>query len=465
MAQTLNFLYQRYRLTALAVYTAVLLAGLVDWIYGGIGPRSIINAPENYRFLLFVMMVLALIGLELRAAGQTNFLASNQVKKTKLLSFSMRAFLFIGACLVTDLSYSQILFLPILLYSHLAVNKRLSYCIAILGVATLLGLKLSGFSGMGMPPPPPHAPLVNGSPSAGIPNGLPGISPGSLPASESPPSRLSKLVDESMGSLITLFFTLLLAQAMSQAIQAQQKLAGLLASLEASHAQLQHYSTRVADLAATEERNRLARDIHDSLGHHLAAINIQLAKANAYRDHDPSRAYEAVNHAQRTVQAALKDVRESVSSLRQDSQPFLFHEVLDELLRRMRHSELELTLTQTGDSSPYSKLKLMTLYRVIQEGLTNVHKHAKASQVAIALDFDPQEVTLQLTDNGLGFDVAAWKSRGNEQTAHGLVGLQERLSLVGGTLDIYSQPYGTTLTIRMPQAHSQANLLAKLHLR
>ncbi|MEO0406433.1 MAG: histidine kinase [Cyanobacteria bacterium P01_A01_bin.135] len=266
-----------------------------------------------------------------------------------------------------------------------------------------------------------------------------------------------------MGSLIVLFFTLLLARAMSQAIQAQQKLTGLLASLEASHAQLQRYATRVADLAAAEERNRLARDIHDSLGHHLAAINIQLEKASAYRARDPNRAYEAVSHAQRTVQAALNDVRESVSSLRQDSKPFLFQEALEGLLCRMQHSDLKLTLTRTGDSSHYSRVKLMTLYRAIQEGLTNVHKHARAGQVAIALNFGSQAATLDLIDNGCGFDVAAWKSKAPAQTAHGLIGLQERLSLVGGTLDLDSHCQGTRLSIRIPRAHAQIPLVAHLN--
>ena len=446
MAQALNLLYQRYRLIALAVYTAVLLAGIVDWIYGGIGPRSIVDAPENHRFLLFVITVLALIGLELWAVGKANFAISNPVELTP---FFVRVFLFISACLVTDLSYSQILFLPLLLYSHLAVNKRLSYFMAILGVATLLGLKLSDFSDMGGPPPR----LINGIPNVDTPNGIP----------QNGPLRGGRLIDESMGSLITLVFTLLLARAMSQAIQAQQTLTGLLASLEASHTQLKHYATRVADLAATEERNRLAPDIHDSLGHHLAAINIQLEKANAYRERDPSRAYEAINHAQRTVQAALKDVRESVGSLRQDSEPFLFQESLNDLLRRMHHSDLELTLIQTGDSSRYSRLKLMILYRVIQEGLTNVHKHARASQVTIALDFGAQQATLELTDNESGFDAAAWKSRQNEQTNHGLIGLRERLSLVGGTLDIQSRPQETKLTIRIPQAHFLAHFPAGLN--
>ena len=442
MAQALNLLYQRYRLIALAVYTAVLLAGFVDWIYGGIGPRSLVSAPEQYRFLVFVAMVLALIGLEIKAVGQADFTSANQAKRGKLMPFLIRILLFVGACLVTDLTYSQILFLPILLYSHLAVDKRLSYFIAILAVVTLLGLKSSDFSDLGGSLLPP--PAVDGRPPRR-------------------PPPLSRLIDESMGSLIALFFTLLLARAISQATQAQQKLVGLLTSLEASHTQLQHYAARVADLAATEERNRLARDIHDSLGHHLAAINIQLAKANAYRERDPNRAYEAVDHAQRTVQAALKDVRESVGSLRQDSEPFLFQEALDDLLRRLRHSELELKLTQTGDSSHYSRLKLMTLYRVIQEGLTNVHKHAQASHVAIALNFGAQVATLDLTDNGLGFDVAAWKASSNEQPTHGLIGLQERLTLVGGTLDISSQPQATTLTIKIPQSHSQTNMLASLN--
>ncbi|MEM6353795.1 MAG: histidine kinase [Cyanobacteria bacterium P01_D01_bin.14] len=445
MAQTVTLLYQRYRLIALPVDIAVLLAGLVDWLFTGLGPRSLIAAPENLRFLVFVSAVLALIGLELRGAGEASFAKS---AKVKLVPFLARLFLVIGACLVTDLFYSQILFLPVVLYTYLGVNKRLSYVLAIVGVASLFGLRLSDFREMGGPPL-----LVDDNLSVDISNGGP-VRRGKQPG---------RLIDESMGSLIALFFTLLLARAISQAIQAQQKLTGLLASLEASHAQLQRYATRVADLAATEERNRLARDIHDSLGHHLAAINIQLTKANAYRDRDPGRAYEAVNHAQRTVKDALKDVRESVSSLRQDSAPFLFQEALDDLLQRMRHSELKLTLTQTGDNACYSRLKLLTLYRVIQEGLTNVHKHANASHVMISLNFGIQAATLALTDNGSGFDVADWQARKDEQTTHGLIGLQERLSLVGGSFDIKSRPQQTTLTVGIPHVHSQANVLTGLN--
>jgi signal transduction histidine kinase len=436
MAQVSNLLYQRYRFIALVVYAAVLFSGLVDWVYGGIGPKTIIVAPENFRFAIFVTAVLVLVGLELWGVGQASFAALNKVEP---FPFAARLFLFIGACLVTDLNYSRILFLPILLYSYLAVNKRLSYFMAVLGVAALFGFRAAHIDFMS---PPPRLLSANGM------------------VRESPPTGATLgggLIDRSMGSLITLLFTLLLARAMSQSIQAQQKLTGLLASLEDSHHQLKQYSIRVAELAATEERNRLARDIHDSLGHHLAAINIQLEKANAYRERDPNRAYDAVKHAQRTVQDALRDVRKSVNSLRKEGDTFSFDDALNDLTRRMHHSELDIALEQTGDSSHYSRIKLMTLYRVVQEGLTNVHKHANASQVSITIDFGLHKARLDLTDNGSGFDVAAWEAREYEQTTQGLTGLHERLSLVGGTFSITSQFQETKLMSSIPQADAQVN--------
>ncbi|MGD1952645.1 MAG: sensor histidine kinase [Leptolyngbyaceae cyanobacterium] len=151
-------------------------------------------------------------------------------------------------------------------------------------------------------------------------------------------------------------------------------------------------------------------------------------------------------------------MRESVSSLRQDSEPLLFEDALNSLIRRMDYGDLELRLHQSGDSSSYSRLKLMTLYRVIQEGLTNVHKHAGASQVTIALTFEPQQAILELSDNGYGFDTDDWKTTKNELTAQGLIGLQERLSLVGGNLTIRSRTQGTTLMVSIPWANSQSSL-------
>jgi signal transduction histidine kinase len=325
------------------------------------------------------------------------------------------------------------LFLPLLVYCYLAVSKRFSYGLAIVGVIILFQINVTNMVGLGP-----------------LPANLLPKTPDPIPLS----TRLrAALIDRSTCTVIILLFTLLLARAIAQATLAEQKLIGLVTDLETSHVQLQSYAARVGNLAATEERNRLARDIHDSLGHHLAAINIQLEKANAYRDRDPNRSYEAVINAQRTVQDALQDVRESVSSLRQNADAFSFHQSLEDLIRRMEHHELVLTLQQTGDISNYSKLKLMILYRVIQEGLTNVHKHAQASQATISLNFGSELVSLNIIDNGVGFDVAAWQRQAKHQKGNGLLGLQERLSLVDGSLEITSQPKITRLVVLIPQTN------------
>ena len=432
LTKAASLLYQRYRYIALSVYSAVLFAGVVDWLYGGIGPRTIIAAPERWRFLGFAVMVLLLIYLEIRGVGQNSFSTNHSAEH---FPFLIRVSLFLGTCLITDLNYSQILFLPVLLYAYLAVNRTLSYVLAVLGVILLLGVRQFDIQLMGVP-----ASSVVDNASGKPANGRGG------------PPRGGPLIDRSMGALITLFFTLLLARAMTQALRAQQKLTGLLTSLKASHAQLQHYASQIAELATTEERNRLARDIHDGLGHHLAAINIQLEKASAYRDRNPGRAHEAVVQAQRVVQDALKDVRVSVSSLRQSGEQFLFEPSLNDLIRRMRHSGLNIALKQSGDSCLYSNMKLIALYRVIQEGLTNVHKHAGATEATIALTFDLQQVRLVLSDNGQGFDVKAWQASKHTPVTHGLLGLQERLSLLGGILVVESCQKGTTLTAVITQS-------------
>ena len=153
MPQQPHLLYQRYRSIALVVYTAVLGAGVVDWLYGGIGPRALVGGPRNetLRFLLFGVAVLVLVGLELKGAGKASF---ENVNKVELSPFVARLFFFLVACAVTDLNYSQILFLPILLYSYLAVSKRLSFFIAFVGVATLFGLNTTRIDFMKPPPPP-----------------------------------------------------------------------------------------------------------------------------------------------------------------------------------------------------------------------------------------------------------------------------------------------------------------------
>lgn len=214
--------------------------------------------------------------------------------------------------------------------------------------------------------------------------------------------------------------------------------------------QLRAYSAQVATLAATDERNRLARDIHDSLGHHLMASSIQLEKANLFLQRDISKSATALDHAQRTIREALTEVRTSVKALREQNDQFDLVPELHDLVKRMGHHSLTINFNLTGESHPYSTFIKMTLYRIVQEGLTNIHKHANASQATIDLTFNSDLADLKISDNGAGFETNNGARSSNGR--YGLQGIQERVALVGGQYKIESAiDKGTVITVTIPK--------------
>ncbi len=227
----------------------------------------------------------------------------------------------------------------------------------------------------------------------------------------------------------------------------------LLSELEVSHRQLKEYAGQVAELATTRERNRLARDIHDTLGHYLTVINVQLEKALVFRDKKPEEAIQALSDAKRLASEALQDVRRSVGTLRTTQELPEFTPSLTGLVERVQSDTCAVELNMEGDENSFSKQGLLALYRVVQEGLTNVQRHADASQIWIDLHFGEQKATLILRDNGHGFDAASWQQEGpGSDGEYGLQGLQERLELLGGDLQIESVlAQGTTLRVTLPK--------------
>lgn len=227
----------------------------------------------------------------------------------------------------------------------------------------------------------------------------------------------------------------------------------LLIDLEASHRKLQAYTEQVAELAAAEERNRLARDIHDSLGHYLTAVNIQLEKAIAYQERNPGEARQALSDAKQAAADALRDVRLSVSALRNVESTFALAEALGKLTEGMRNEQLAVSLSISGDETGYPRSRLMTLYRAAQEGLTNIQKHAQASQVDLQLDLGSDEAKMTLVDNGIGFDPQMLESPSTAlQPGYGLRGILERVELVGGRITLRSAPHaGTELSVVVPK--------------
>ena len=235
--------------------------------------------------------------------------------------------------------------------------------------------------------------------------------------------------------------------------KSRQQMRQLLVELAASHRQLQAYAGRVAELAAAAERNRLARDIHDSLGHYLTAISIQLEKAQAYRERNPEEADQAIRDAKQTARAALQDVRQSVSALRDTEDRFSLRQSLADLIGRMDGGTLEIDCHVEGDETDYASPVLTALYRAAQEGLTNVQKHAGARHVLLDVQLGGAEACLRLRDDGAGFDTGTLAEQAAAPNhGYGLQGLQERLELVRGQMSITSDARrGTELTVIVPK--------------
>jgi signal transduction histidine kinase len=252
-----------------------------------------------------------------------------------------------------------------------------------------------------------------------------------------------------LNTYLLFVIALALITAMAQVVQrergSRQRAEALLHDLDRSHQQLAEShaqvirsTAQVAELATIAERNRLARDIHDSLGHYLTVIGVQLEKALIVGDEDPAALRAAVGHAKRLADQALREVRSSVSTLRQDEPPFRLRAALEQLVANLRELPFMIALTINGDEKHYSQQQLLALYRAAQEGLTNVQKHARARNVRLALELGERMATMILEDDGVGI-AADRVGRGM-----GLRGVQERLELVSGRLAIHSAPAGGT---------------------
>src|SRR5262249_1335404 len=158
----------------------------------------------------------------------------------------------------------------------------------------------------------------------------------------------------------------------------------------------------VEELAATRERNRLARDIHDGLGHYLTVVNVQIGAARTVLDQDRQRALEHLSKAQALTQEGLAEVRHSVATLRaspSESRPL--PQALTKLVEQWKAAGLSANFSVTGPVRPLSPQTNLTLYRTAQEALTNAAKHAQARTVDVTLDYrDNQKTHLSVRDDG-----------------------------------------------------------------
>mgnify|MGYP002381836119 CR=1 FL=1 len=243
---------------------------------------------------------------------------------------------------------------------------------------------------------------------------------------------------ESSTFLVALVFLVALSRAMVKAERAR-------AALDEANRKLRDYAVQSEELATARERNRIARDIHDGLGHYLTTIHMQIQAARSILASDPARADQTFVKAQQLAHEALGDVRRSVSALRlapEERQPL--PAALAELVDVARTAGQHITFAVTGVQRPLDPPEEQALYRAAQEGLTNACKYAGAASVVLTLDFgNPNRVLLTIADDGRGASTT--------EGGFGLVGLRERVQLIGGSITLQTAPgAGLVLTVEVP---------------
>lgn len=202
------------------------------------------------------------------------------------------------------------------------------------------------------------------------------------------------------------------------------------------------------DMAVLEERNRMAREIHDSLAQGFTGIVLQLEAAEQAIQQDGDRVQYHLNKARELARDSLSDARRSVWALRPQALETLpLAEAIARQLQQFgRDGGIEVTFDISGDGRALPGEAENTLLRIFQESLTNIGKHAGAGRVDVVLSFEEGLVRLDVTDNGAGFEPARPSSGG-----FGLISMRERARLAGGDLDINSEPgKGTRISVTIP---------------
>ena len=236
------------------------------------------------------------------------------------------------------------------------------------------------------------------------------------------------------------FFFVTFANATQLANNARAESQRLLEELRATHRQLQEFAIKAEQLAVAEERNRLSREMHDTIGHRLTVASVQLEGVQKLISKDPAKAEKMTGTVREQVREALRELRQTVATLREPLEADL---PLEASLKRLVHGFEEATgiiihLMFPESFPEMSAAHRLAIYRTAQEALTNVQKHADAQQVWLQVSRQGDILTLRVSDNGKGV-----KAR-EDVSGFGLRGIQERAAQLGGELRLEERKGGGT---------------------
>jgi NarL family two-component system sensor histidine kinase YdfH len=254
-------------------------------------------------------------------------------------------------------------------------------------------------------------------------------------------------------ALPVLIFVVIYVTLYSRQAKAREQAQELAAELETANRQLTEYAAQVEDLTIAAERQRMARELHDTLSQGLAGLILQLEAADAHLNQNhPEKARQIIVQSMQKARESLTDARNAISNLRENN----LGELEDSLRREIDRFEAATGIPcvfHADQTPPLPDSVKETILRTVSESLTNIARHAQASEAAVKLSVKPslsnieaQSLVLEIKDNGLGF---------NPQTIpsghYGLLGIRERIRLTGGQLTLNTTPgQGTILTIEIP---------------
>ncbi|ROR65361.1 sensor histidine kinase [Agrococcus jenensis] len=205
-------------------------------------------------------------------------------------------------------------------------------------------------------------------------------------------------------------------------------------ALDAAHAEIQAQQDRLAEQAVSLERLRIARELHDVVAHHVSAMGVQAGAARRVLDRDPVKAADALRHVEQSARDAIGELRSLVVTLRSEDDgtsaaPELA--ALPALIESARESGQRIELQSIGTPRPVTSMVGLTVYRIVQEALTNSRKHAgPVARVDVRLRYLDDEIEVEVTDDGRG------GAAGTHGAGAGLMGMRERVAALGGSLEV-----------------------------
>lgn len=223
----------------------------------------------------------------------------------------------------------------------------------------------------------------------------------------------------------------------------------LLRQLQEAHSQLAQSREKELEIATLRERERLARDLHDSLGHSMVAMSVQLEAIQRLYKVDAERASAHIDDLKVQVRRSMDELRRSLDGLRA---PGLGERPLSQALNALaievaKRSGLTIRCQAPSEADSLRPAIAETIWRVAQESLTNVEKHARAHSVQIVLQLEAAFASLRIIDDGIGKSSNAEMQPGH----YGLRGLRERVEGLGGTFVLVNGANGTTIETILPR--------------